>query len=132
MRASHSLDRLDAAFDDEHLVADGGLLLPATLAHHLGLKDLVEAHLDLGRAHVGDKLLTLVLSALAGGHAHAAARDLRGAVAYAIRAARAAAPESEREAAGRVECQWQRAEGLWPKDPSASAEGRSLWPLSAR
>ena len=63
MRASHSLDRLDAAFDDEHLVADGGLLLPATLAHHLGLKDLVEAHLDLGRAHVGDKLLTLVLSA---------------------------------------------------------------------
>ena len=23
-------------------------------------------------------------------------------------------------------------EGLWPKDPPASAEGRSLWPLSAR
>ena len=46
----------------------------------------------------------------AGGHANAAARDLRGAVAYAIRAARAAAPESEREAAGRVECQWQPAE----------------------
>ena len=36
MRSSHSLDRLDAAFDDDRLVADAGLLLPATLAHHLG------------------------------------------------------------------------------------------------
>ena len=71
MRSSHSLDRLDATFDDEHLVADAGLLLPATLARHLGLKALVEEHLDLGRkpgrANVGDKLLTLVASALAGG-----------------------------------------------------------------
>jgi hypothetical protein len=71
MRSSHSLDRLDTAFDDDRLVADAGLLLPATLAHHLGLKALVEAHLDLGaaagRANVGDKLLTLVASALAGG-----------------------------------------------------------------
>jgi len=71
MRSSHSLDRLGAAFDDDRLVADAGLLLPATLAHHLGLKELVESHLDLGaaagRANVGDKLLTLVMSALAGG-----------------------------------------------------------------
>src|SRR3972149_5336632 len=71
MRSSHSLDRLDVAFDDDRLVADAGLLLPATLAHHLGLKDLVDEHLDLGerpgRANVGDKLLTLVASALAGG-----------------------------------------------------------------
>lgn len=68
----------------------------------------------------------------AGGHAMAAARDLRGAArfaayaagqaavtahvaahelgaaAYAIRAARAAAPEGEGERAGRSECQWQR------------------------
>ena len=71
MRSSHSLDRLDVAFDDDRLVADAGLLLPATLAHHLGLRELVETHLDLGRApgraNVGDKLLTLVMSALAGG-----------------------------------------------------------------
>jgi hypothetical protein len=69
----------------------------------------------------------------AGGHANAAARDLigaarhaayaagqaaavghvaaheLGAAAYAIRAARAAATEDEGEAAGRLECQWQRA-----------------------
>jgi hypothetical protein len=71
MRSSHSLDRLDTAFDDDHLVADAGLLLPATLAQHLGFKELVDEHLDLGsavgRANVGDKLLTLVMSALAGG-----------------------------------------------------------------
>jgi hypothetical protein len=71
MRSSHSLDRLDAAFDDDRLVAHAGLLLPATLAHHLGLRELVDRHLDLGdragRANAGDKLLTLVLSALAGG-----------------------------------------------------------------
>jgi len=71
MRSSHSLDRLDTAFDDDRLVADAGLLLPATLAAHLGLKDLVDEHLDLGdrpgAAHGGDKLLTLIMSALAGG-----------------------------------------------------------------
>src|SRR5450759_1159566 len=71
MRSSHSLDRLDTAFDDDRLVSDAGLLLPATLAAHLGLKELVEEHLDLGaaagRANPGDKLLTLVMSALAGG-----------------------------------------------------------------
>ena len=68
----------------------------------------------------------------AAGHAMAAARDLRGAArhaayaagqagavphvaahelgaaAYAIKAARAGAPEGEGEAAGRLECRWQR------------------------
>ena len=48
-----------------------GLLLPATLARHLGLRELVDRHLDLGgapgRANTGDKLLTLVASALTGG-----------------------------------------------------------------
>jgi hypothetical protein len=42
MRSSHSLDRLATSFDDDRLVADAGLLLPATLAAHLGLKGLVE------------------------------------------------------------------------------------------
>lgn len=68
---SHTLDRLGVAFDDARLVADAGLLLPATLAAHLGLRELVEAHLDpgaaAGRANAGDKVLTLVASALAGG-----------------------------------------------------------------
>src|SRR5664279_5128641 len=71
MRSSHSLDRIATSFDDDRLVGDAGLLLPATLAAHLGLRELVERHLDLGArpgaANVGDKLLTLVMSALAGG-----------------------------------------------------------------
>ena len=46
-------------------------MLPATLALHLGLGELVNRHLNLGhtpgRANAGGKLLTLVASALAGG-----------------------------------------------------------------
>jgi thymidine phosphorylase len=43
----------------------------------------------------------------AGAVAHVAAHEL-GAAAYAIKAARAAGPDSESEAAGRLECHWQR------------------------
>ena len=64
-------DRIQIAFDDHRLVANAGLLLPVTLALHLGLPQLVDRHLHLGnalgRANTGDKMLTLVASALAGG-----------------------------------------------------------------
>ena len=40
-------DRIRIAFDDHRLVANAGLLLPATLAQHLGLRELVDHHLDL-------------------------------------------------------------------------------------
>ena len=64
-------DRIDVAFDDHRLVANAGLLLPVTLAHHLGLGELVDNNVDLGdapgRANAGDEFLTLVASALAGG-----------------------------------------------------------------
>ena len=46
----HSLDRFDVTFDDEHLVANAGLMLPATLAQHLGLRELFDEHVDLGDA----------------------------------------------------------------------------------
>ena len=63
-------DRIRIVFDDHRLVANAGLLLSATLAQHLGLRELVDHHLDLGgapgRANTGDKMLTLVASALAG------------------------------------------------------------------
>ena len=76
--------------------------------------------------------ITMTQARTVGGHAMAAARDLRGAAryaayaagqaaavahvaahelgaaAYAIKAARAAAAEGEGESAGRRECQWQR------------------------
>ena len=64
-------DRIRIVFDDHRLVANAGLILPATLAQHLGLPQLVDRHLDLGRApgraNRGDKMMTLVASALAGG-----------------------------------------------------------------
>ena len=60
-------DRIRILFDDHRLVANAGLLLPATLARHLGLRELVDHHLDLGgapgRANTGDKMLTLRRSA---------------------------------------------------------------------
>ena len=74
-------DRIRIAFDDHRLVANAGLLLPATLARHLGLPELVRQRLDLGdapgRANTGDKLMTLVASALAGGDCIDAADVLR-------------------------------------------------------
>ena len=71
MLADDHPDRIQITFDDRRLVANAGLLLPVTLAQHLGLRELVDHHLDLGnapgRANPGDKMLTLVASALAGG-----------------------------------------------------------------
>jgi hypothetical protein len=87
--------------------------------------------IDQARAWVRGEA-TMMQARAAGGHAMGAARDLRGAArfaaysagqagavahvaahelgaaAYAIKAVRAAAPEREGEAAGRLECRWQR------------------------
>ena len=41
-------DRIQIAFDDHRLVANAGLILPATLGWHLGRPQLVDRHLDLG------------------------------------------------------------------------------------
>ena len=53
-------------------MVNAALLLPVTLPHHLGLGELVDRHVDLGdapgRAKAGNKLMTLVTLALAGGH----------------------------------------------------------------
>ena len=39
-------DQIQITFDDCRLVANAGLLLPATLARHLGLRELVDHHLE--------------------------------------------------------------------------------------
>jgi len=71
MLPASSPDRIQITFDDDRLVAHAGLLLPATLAGRLGLRELADSHIDLGdaagRANADDKLLTLIASALAGG-----------------------------------------------------------------
>jgi hypothetical protein len=70
MRSScHSLDRLGVNFDDERLVANAGLICPASLAQHLGLRELFDERVDLGeapgRANVGHKAMTVIHSVLA-------------------------------------------------------------------
>ena len=71
MTSSHSLDRLPVQFDDENLVANAGLVLPATLAQHLGLQGLYRHHVRLGdapgRPNAGIKAMTVISSAVAGG-----------------------------------------------------------------
>ena len=71
MLPGHHPNGIRIAFDDHRLVANAGLILPATLAPRLGLPQLLQKHLDLGnapgRANTGDKMMTLVASALAGG-----------------------------------------------------------------
>ena len=67
MRASsHTLDRVKVNFDDDRAVADAGLLLPATLAQHLGVEALADELVGVGH-RPGRKLLTVVHTLLAGG-----------------------------------------------------------------
>ena len=98
MRVSHSLDAVAVTFDDGHLVADAGLMLAATLAQHLGLRELFDEHIDLGdapgHAHVGDKAMTLVHSALAGGDSIDDADALRAGATQAVLGHVVAAPST--------------------------------------
>jgi len=98
MPRSYSLDRQQTLFDDPRLIADAGLLLPATLAQQLGLGELLDQHVDLGaasgRAHVGDKALTLIMSALAGGDCIDDSDALRAGLTAAVLGHRVAAPST--------------------------------------
>ena len=70
-RKLQTLDRIDATFDDDNLVANAGLLLPATLVERLGVEALINATVRLdgrvGGAAPGRKVLTLMNTMLAGG-----------------------------------------------------------------
>src|SRR5258708_4662384 len=71
MRSSRILDRVVVTFDDEHAVANAGLLLAATLGARLGLEASANESIDLGvvagAARPGRKVMTLVHGMLAGG-----------------------------------------------------------------
>ncbi len=71
MRASRSLDTVAVIFDDDNLVANAGLILPATLAQHLDLQTLINSKVHLPDSSAGclpgRKALTLVHSMIAGG-----------------------------------------------------------------
>ena len=70
-------DRIQITFDDRRLVANAGLLLPATLARHLGLPELVRQRLDLGDAPGRTALTTPMCCAPGGRPAPWAARSRR-------------------------------------------------------
>ena len=71
MRVSRSLDTVAVMFDDDNLVANAGLILPATLAQHLDLQGLINSKVHLPDTSAGclpgRKALTLVHSMIAGG-----------------------------------------------------------------
>lgn len=68
---SRPVDRIVATFDDPALVANAGLIVPATLMVRLGLEGLVNSTVRLidrvGGAAPGRKICTLVATILAGG-----------------------------------------------------------------
>ncbi len=120
---------------DHHLLAVWAADCAQHVLHHFEQArpgdDRPRRAIELGRAWARGEV-RWAAARTAAGHANAAARDLRGAArhaayaagqaaavghvaahelgaaAYAIRAARAAAPDDEGQAAGRSECRWQR------------------------
>ena len=64
--SSRKLDRLQATFDHDGIVANAGLVVPATLMVRLGLEALIDAWVRTGSARPGRKVLTLVAAMLAG------------------------------------------------------------------
>ena len=68
---SRRIDRVEVIFDDESLVANAGLIAPATLMVRLGLESLVNVTVRLrgrvGGSRPGRKILSLVATILAGG-----------------------------------------------------------------
>ena len=67
---NHGIDRVRVTFDEDHLVADAGLVLVATLVGRLGLEGLVNRVVRLsgrvGGAMPGRKVLTIVHAMAAG------------------------------------------------------------------
>jgi hypothetical protein len=98
VRSSHSPDQVAVTFDDDHAVADAGLILAASLAEGLLLRELFDTHVDLGEAagaaNVGVKAMTLVHSALAGGEWIDDADRLRAGATGQVLGHRVAAPST--------------------------------------
>ena len=122
--------------DDHHLLAEWAADCAQHVLQHFERArpgdDRPQRAIDLARAWARGEV-TMTEARSAGGHANAAARELSGAArhaafaagqagvvahvaahdlgaaAYAIKAARAAAPDGTSEDAGRRECRWQRA-----------------------
>ena len=97
-RVSQTLDRVHVTFDDDNLVANAGLLLPATLVERLGLEALINNMVCLdgrvGGASPGRKVLTLMNTMLAGGSHIDHADMLRSGASEAVVSHRVMAPST--------------------------------------
>lgn len=95
---SRGIDRVEVVFDDPNLVANAGLLVPATLMARLGLEALVNAAVWLagrvGGASPGRKVATLVATILAGGSHIDHANLLRAGATQAVLPFRVMAPST--------------------------------------
>ena len=98
MRSSHELSRTAITFDDDHAVANAGLVLTATLAERLGMEALVDEMVDLGdrpgAARPGRKVMTLLQSMVAGGDCIDDADVLRSGATQAVLPHRVMAPST--------------------------------------
>jgi hypothetical protein len=93
-----SPDRLVVAFDDERVVANAGVILPAVLADRLGLEALVEETVDLGEragaANAGRKVMSLVSAMALGADCIEDCDVLRSGQTSAVLGHRVAAPST--------------------------------------
>ena len=64
--SSRKIDRLHATFDHDGIVANAGLIVPATLMVRLGLEALIDAWVKTGSSRPGRKILSLVSAMIAG------------------------------------------------------------------
>jgi len=63
---SRTVDRFDATFDHDGLIANAGLIMIATLMSRLGLERLVNTWVRTGSFAPGQKICTLVAAMIAG------------------------------------------------------------------
>ena len=64
--SSRRIDRLEPIFDHDGIVANAGLIVPATLMARLGLEALIDQWVRTGSSRPGRKVLTLVAAMIAG------------------------------------------------------------------
>jgi hypothetical protein len=91
-------DRVAVCFDDERLVADAGVVLPATLAARLGIEALVDETVCLGdrpgAANAGSKVMTLIAAMALGADSIDDCDILRAGRTAAVLGHRVAAPST--------------------------------------
>lgn len=96
--SSRGIDRVEAMFDDPNLVANAGLIVPATLMVRLGLEAVVNDMVALvgrvGGAAPGRKVATLVAAILAGATHIDHANVLRAGATQAVLPFRVMAPST--------------------------------------